>query len=141
MGCKWMCYVQLLRSVLEEQHVPFCHLPLPSCCKQVTAGIKAAISTMRQRAKDGRAASPRCPWGCFHTSRGLPTYRIICLFKPPSSDIFCVIQLNLILTHHSFNYLYACNPKVVPPATVFPDPSIQQLLEHLHLDIQQAFQT
>lgn len=48
---------------------------------------------------------------------------------------------NPILTHHSFKYLYASDPKVVPSATIFPDSCIQQLLEHFHLDVKQAFQT
>ena len=55
--------------------------------------------------------------------------------------IFYVMQPNPILTHHGFKYLYASDPKVVPPATIFPDSSIQQLLEHFHLDVKQAFQT
>lgn len=129
MGCKWMCHVQLLRSVLKEKGMCLSStFPLPSCNKQVTVEIKATISTMRQHAKGGRPArcspSPWCSWSCFHTSRGLPTYRIICVFKPLSSYIFCVMQLNLILTHHRFKYLYARDPKVALPATIFPDPSI-----------------
>lgn len=43
--------------------------------------------------------------------------------------------------HISFKYLHATDRKAVSPTVIFPDPPTQQLLEHFHLDVQQAFQT
>lgn len=142
-----MCPMQILRRILKEKNICLSSsFPLPSCCEHVAVGIKAAISTVKQHSKDGRTAkqrnlSPWWWWSCCHTNSGLPTYEIMYVFKPLLSYMFHIMQSNLILTHNSFKYLYASNPKVVPPATVFSDSSLQELLEHFHLDVQQAFQT